>query len=190
MILDVIKHVASLFGNDALMEECETAKEQKDAFLPSAEMKKLLYFVNSVNAELARHYFPLSFTTAIETDAAGNILVSGLEKKPFEITRVEDCLGNSFSFKLTPTLIQTNKPNAMLIVSYYAMPKQAETVFEEAECDLRVTDKLLAYGTAAEYAMSKVLSEEAEIFQTKFLSLIDFAKHKFKLAKMRMRDWV
>ena len=190
MILDIIEHVASLLGNDALLSECATAKQQQQAYQMSSEMQKLLYFVNSVNAELARHYFPLSFTNAVETDVNGKIMVNSLQRKPFEIKSVEDCLGNTFSYELFPTYLQLRKPNTMVLVTYFALPETCESVLEDVECDLRVTEKLLAYGTAAEYAMSKVLSEEAEIFQTKFLSLIDFAKQKFKIAKMRMRDWV
>ena len=146
----------------------------------------LLTCFNLVESELALDYFPLYAEEELNT-FSGRINYSLLAHAVVRIIRVADTEGNTVDYTLFPDCLKG--PVGTLKIYYTYTPKK-KTVDKESDFETRVTDRLLSYGIAAEYATAKGLYEEAAIWDKKYKDAIEVAYRTMPGVRMKARRWV
>ncbi len=142
---------------------------------------------NLVENEVALDYFPLFIEEVVLTDT-GKIFFSELSENPVRVALITTSEGDRAHFTLFPEYIKLDKPDTYKIIYCYAPKKK--TVNDEASFLSTVSERLLAYGVAAEYCISCGLYEEGKVWDTKYKDALKAAYSKKPCKVMRTRRWV
>jgi hypothetical protein len=181
-VKDVILLAATLLG-------CEEdircyIEEEDDEYAQKAEM--LLHCLHLVENELALDYFPLVAEQEIHTDS-GKVVFSNLSKDVVRIIKVVDENENSIAYQLFPSYLMTQEGDVKVIYSYTPSQKDWD---ESLDFTLYVSQRLLAYGIAAEYCTAMGRLDEANIWDEKYKDAIEAAYKVQSGGKIPSRRWV
>ena len=146
----------------------------------------LLTCFNVVENELALDYLPLYAEEKINTET-GKIVYSDLVHSAVRIVKVTDEKGESIPYKLYAEYLQTQA--GKVTVRYTYTPESKET---DGESDFAspVSERLLAYGIAAEYSLSMGLLSEAAVWDKKYKESIEAIRSLQSGKRMKSRRWV
>lgn len=150
-----------------------------------AEVESLLKCYNLVENELALDYLPITAEDEVWTDT-GVVYFSELAQRVVRIVRITDAWGNETPFTLYPEYVKT-QPGRVKI-SYTYVPKE-KTLDAECEHMRYVSERLMAYGIATEYALASGLFEEAAVWDKKYKDAIAAAYRAKPKAKIHSRRW-
>lgn len=181
-VKEVILLAATLLGCE---EEVRYYIEDEDEeYEQKAQM--LLHCLHLVENELALDYFPLVTEQEISTQT-GKILFSNLSKDIVRIIKVVDEDGNSIAYQLFPSYLMTQRGNVKIVYSYTPSQKDWD---EKLDLALYVSQRMLAYGLAAEYCTAMGRFEEANIWDEKYKDAIEAAYKMKSGGKMPSRRWM
>lgn len=168
--------VAELAAND----ETEIAEADE-------AVKTLLYCLNAVEDELARHYFSL-VATEVMSSTSGYYYFEDFKRRPVKILSVNSG-GAEVPYTLNPLSI---KCSAKIIeVKYEYVPERHGLDGEVGFTDERATIKLLAAGTASEYCLINGETSLAQTWEEVYRQEIDEIRRKSLAAvKFPPRRWV
>lgn len=141
---------------------------------------------NIVENELALDYLPLYAEDEMYSDT-GKIEFSKLSQAAVRILKVEDVWGNSLPFKLFPTYLVT-QPQKVKITYTYTPTKK--TITGKSDYQLLASERLFAYGVAAEYCVAMGLYEESAVWDKKYKESIEAARSNGKSVRLASRRWV
>ena len=145
----------------------------------------LLRCLNLTVNEAATEYFPLKRTETVESN--GRIAFSALSRPPVDIYAVK-IGGASAAFKLYPSELITHAGTAEVTYSY--LPEKAE-LFSEIEYEEgKLTARVLAYGTAAQYSLICALYEEALMWDRRYKNSITAAQRTVHAVRLPQRRWL
>ncbi len=157
MTKEILKLTATFLG----LEEVSNYLSSEEETEPSEEVKnqinQLIIFMNYVIREIAKDYFPLNFKETISSDQEGKIFYNKLKKTAIRIKDIKNFLDLSCHFEI--------------------VPKNINNITEEVELPFGVDYFIVCFGVASEYLSSKGLYEEAEMWESKFLSELKSIKH-------------
>lgn len=177
-VKEVIQTAARLVGLGDLATETEG---------PSSE--ELLLFLrcfNLVENEVALDYFPLKCTETL-TAEDGKIKYTSFSKAPVFIARVTDH-GAELPFEAFPAYLDLKGFCGIAAVTYAYAPA-AKEIGGAAEFEGRVSCRLLAYGTAAEFLLACGKFSEAAVFDKKYREALTAAGAPRKKLSVRARRW-
>lgn len=140
---------------------------------------------NIVENELALDYFPLLAEDVLTTDG-GVVAFSALQNAAVRVTKVTDEWGNSTAFQLFPNYLKTQPGKVCVRYTYTPEKKTAD---DASDFCTSVSARLIAYGMAAEYAMSTGLFEDAAVWDKKYKDGIQAAYRLQKCERIRSRRW-
>lgn len=146
----------------------------------------LLACFNIVENELALDYIPLIAEQAVTT-ATGEIAYSTLSKNVVRIIGVFNEEGESVPFTLHAAHMQAQA--GKLTVRYTYTPAQ-KLVGGTSDFSAPVSERLLAYGVAAEYSMAMGLLSEAAVWDKKYKEGIEAIRRLPTAKRMKERRWV
>jgi hypothetical protein len=102
------------------------------------------------------------------------------------VVRVTDESGNSVPFKLFPKYLKTQPEKVRILYTYTPIEKG---VADECEYDIRVSPRLLMYGTLAEYLTAAGLFEEAAVWDKKYKDALTAAYRGATTKVVHSRRW-
>ena len=149
--------------------------------------KALLRCFHLVENELALDYFPLYVEEVVLTET-GKIFFSELSETPVRIELITNSEGNRAQFTLFPDYIKLEKPDTYTLVYCYA--PQKKEIEGDSSFQTTISERLFAYGIAAEYCAACGLYEEGAVWDTKYKDAIKAAYKKKPCRIMRTRRWV
>ena len=180
-----VKDVIALAAEELGIGDVVKAYLGGDKSQGEAETKALLRCFNLVENEVALDYLPLFAEDTVFTET-GAVEYSALTKEAVRILSVKDSSGNSVKYKIFPSYLSAQAGE--LVIRYTYTPT-AKTLDDESDFLLLVSDRLLAYGMAAEYCFSCGLYDEGEAWNKKYKDALK-AAYRAKPAKvMRSRRW-
>ncbi len=162
---DVITHLSS--------EDMEASEDTKKT------EGELIAYLNYVLSSITKEYMTLETIERVTSDAECQIAYEKLSKSAVSISKVILC-GSSVTFNLYPEYIKVGRPNQEYEVLYYYTPNKVKELSDKVEMPLGLSDFVLCYGIASEYALSKLLYDEAAMWQAKFVNSLEKAKLKGK----------
>jgi hypothetical protein len=142
---------------------------------------------NLVENELAVDYLPLVCEETLSTDEAGVIEYALLSKKIAYLIDVRDEWGNRAKEKRMPTHIKLEP--GRYVVRYAALPTE-KTAEDACEYGAGVSERLLAYGVAAEYCLHKGLYAEHAAWDKKYRDALAAACRSTKGGRLKERTWI
>ena len=142
---------------------------------------------NLVENELAVDYLPLVCEDTLSTDEEGVIEYARLSKKIAYVIAVHDEWGNRACEKRMPTHVKLEP--GKYVVRYAALPteKGAEGF---CEYEAGVSERLMAYGVAAEYCLHKGLYAEHAAWDKKYRDALAAACKSRKGVQLKERAWI
>ena len=175
-VKEVIITAASLLE----LEEKVSAFIGGDETVGAEETAALLKCFNLVENEVALDYFPLIAEETVRTDT-GRVAYKDLSKAAVRILGVKDESGSSVAYL-------TAQPGVLTIGYTYTPEKK--TLDGESDFQLIVSERLLAYGVAAEYCFSTGYYEEGEAWSKKYKDALAAAYRSSPAKSLRSRRWV
>ena len=140
---------------------------------------------NLVENELALDYLPLYAEDEIET-TTGTVKYTILRNDAVRILCVENEWGESIKFDLFADYLKT-QPG--LVKIRYTYTPQKKTISEDSDFTLLASERLLAYGIAAEYTLATGRFEESAVWDKKYKAAINAAYELRPAKKIRSRRW-
>lgn len=186
-VKEIIKLAATYLQLDEVLQmsildgEEETVSDQT---LKNYEL--LLRAVNLVYEEIACDYIPLKHREQVVC-VTENILLSSLSKKPIHIDSVFNEKGEKVKFQLYPEHIKLE--NGTYFIEYSYTP-DAVTLSDSLESfSNKITERVVSYAVASEYALISGLFDEATTWKKRFEDAIAAALSKKNAVKLPNRGW-
>ena len=182
LVRDIIKAAALQIG---LYEEIVAyyAGEKADF---KDEVALLLECFNHVENELALDYLPLHEEEQVAA-AQGVIFYDSLKKKATRVIKVTDLSGESVAYQLFPTKLKVAPGEYRVRYAYAPSVKGLE---DQTDFQLSVSERLFAYGIAAEYFLLKGAYQEASAWNVKYKEAVAAACHYKQSKRISSRRWV
>lgn len=182
---EIIKRALNLIKRNDIVEAMEKNSLDEEQ---NEVVKLLLFCVNSVEDELARHYFPLKFSESVTADE-GVIAFSKLAKTPSRIISVESD-GERIKFDLFPTHI-TLKCKSVKIEYEYVPSVKGSYDSESIYSGTCVGESVIAAGALAEYYIICGEISLSEYWESKYRQLIEGASKIYDFPRyIPARRWV
>lgn len=184
---EIITLIAKWFNLSEILELEEFGGSTQN--IPQATQKEIdgiIYCINLVVDELACDYFPLLHTQNISS-SNGKIYYSQLEKTILKIFSLKDS-NISVPYKLFPDHISIDY-DSNFTLTYSFAPTAPQSISGDLQLiGAQITPRLLAYGVAREYCIFNSLYEQADYYNSRFISAINTASKKRSI-KWRKRRW-
>ncbi len=146
----------------------------------------LIRCYNLVETEVATDYAPLVCEEKISCNG-GKADYEKLSRSPAYIIAVLDRFGNKVKFRLFPTYFAA--ADGEYTARYAALPKTKD-ISDECECAPSVTQRVIAYGVAAEYCVQNGLYAEHAVWDKKFKNGLAAACKQRGGQTLKGRSWV
>lgn len=183
IVKDIVKNAGELVG---ISEQVATYLDG-DTSVGKKEVETLLSCYNLVENELALDYYPLVAEEEISTDTGR--LDFGLLKKPVvRFLAVQDAYGIHVPYTLYVGYLKTSAGTVKLRYTY--TPSLEKGLSDACECALGVSERMMAYGVAAEYCFMNGLYEEGEAWSKKYRDSIMATYRAQKSKTIAARRWV
>ena len=146
----------------------------------------LLKCLNLVIEDIARDYLPLLHEENIVFNDKKFEYIN-LSKVICDIIKLQATNGLGIKFKCFPTHIKSDIKKAVITYSY--LPEEVTYHEEFNFFDNKLTQRIIAYGVAMEYLFLNSLSDEAAIWENRFLSSLQNALRKKHNITLPKRGW-
>lgn len=152
-----------------------------------SKIVKLLKCLNLVYQDLTRDYLPLETVEEI-TFTDGKFEYKNLSLVVRDIIKIEDEYGFGHSFKCFPTFVQADVTKAKITYTY---EPEDLVLFDEINAFAgKLSERILAYGVAMEYFFLSSLSDEATVWENRYISSLENALRKKSNIIMPKRRWI
>ena len=175
---DAVK-LLNLSAGEAGTEEGETAPKD-DIALTDGEKKLLLKCVDFVADDIASDYFPLVREDEM-TAKNGRLFFKDFPRAPTAVASVRKN-GKRVKFHRRFDGLKLDG-DGKVIVQYAFKPAEATEDGETEWADETVSERILAYGVAAEYCIAAGLDADAEMWDKRYRDALQRAVIKFSSGK-------
>ncbi len=184
LVKEVVALAAANMGREDLVNDAETLEGE-----PSGELASLLRCYNLVENEVALDYFPLKRCERLSAEE-GRIPYSSFSMAPVNVIRVENGAGRALAFELFPDhLCLSDGKGEEAIVTYAYSPAEKKWTEESAFSDGAISARLLAFGVAGEFCLSRGQFSEASVWEKRYQDALRAANTPCRRRAMRSRRW-
>lgn len=181
-VKDIMMKAAFLLGN------ADDLKNYLDGIGTNGKKQAelLLQCFNLVENELALDYIPLVKEEKFTLEN-GKLPYSAFSSSVVRILRVEDENGENVPFRLFAAYMEADKKT---VIVRYAYTPEEKTIDGESAYLAGVSERLIAFGMAAEYCTALGMYAEAAIWDKKYKEGIEAARTVGTKQKLPSRRWV
>lgn len=169
MTKEILKLTANFLNLDDLSKYLSGQEESKSSEVTHV-LNQLIVYLNYVVREITKDYFPLYETEKILSDGECKIYFNKLTRKAIQIKDIKNILNASVHYSIYPEYIKTELQNSEYKITYSYIPKEVESEEDEIELPFGLDYFIVAYAVASEMCMARGLYEEAQFWESKFLS--------------------
>lgn len=178
MTKEILKLSATLLG----LEDVVTFLNQSSNDTPNTEIlekiNELIVFTNYIVREVTKDYYPLSYDEKVRSDDQCQIYFNKLSKNAIAIKDIKNDSKLSVTFNLYPEYIKVGSPNANYSILYNYVPECIQSYSQPFTLPLGLDYFVICYGVASEYALSKLLYGEADMWESKFKNALENIKSR------------
>lgn len=187
-IKNILKLACLFLGKENLENLTELGGLQSSTSAEQKELNFLLRCLNLTYSEIASDYIPLLKTENVST-TDGKIVFSNLSKNLCEVKSLKDSGGFKVSYKLYPDYIFADGKDFEITYSY--LPEVLENFSSSLEnFSKKISEKILAYGTAMEYCFISGLYDDAQIWEKRFKDALMVRSGKKTEKRLPKRRWI
>lgn len=182
-VKDIMRTVATLVGREDVVKYLLKESEGNEEVLSDIDL--LTRLINIVVSELACSYVPMVAREKIEVKN-GKFYFKDLTKTPLSVKNVYDYYGNQTAYSVTGEYIKTDLG---VQIEYTILPSNYGLEDQLGYTEKDISPIILAYGTAAEYSISKGCFDEAVTWHNRYVNaLSEVCLPKNKMVKQR--SWI
>ncbi len=152
----------------------------------NADTVELLRCYNVVENEVALDFYPVSRTQTF-TPEKGIVPVTAFERQPVNVLRVTDGKGRRLPFSTAAEFVRTESGGEVEIEYTYAPEKKK--VGENSEFGDKISARLLSYGVASVYLLSRGSAAEAAEWERRYREALRAAGICRRTLSVRSRRW-
>ena len=182
MVREVLVCAAELCGRKDLADFA-AGKSGENAAEAERECETLLRCYNMTENEVALDYLPLRREEELISD--GRIEYGAFSKPPVEIFAVRGERGEKLPFRTDEEGVRVRAGRTAVSYSYRPAVKKAG---DRAELNRKGDGRLLALGTACEFALLNGMTEEAALLDRKYRDALACACRE-RGGRLKMRRW-
>ncbi len=183
-VKQVIKKTATYFGRDDIINYIDNSSSQDVAAQTTETVSAMVLLLNMVVSELCSTLVPM---VAIEkAQATEKLYYSNLSKKVLDVIAVYDKDGNEIEFNIHPEYAEIDAPCQSVEYKFYPQEYTIDSEIDYQEKD--ISSSILAYGLAAEFALSEGDFERASAFHKRYIDSV-YATKKMRNYVMMQRRW-
>ena len=172
-LLGIEESVEKFFGSSVTQEERDMVDGLTECF-------------NIVENELAMDYLPLVYEESILADGK-TFGYAGFQKSVLGIVAVLDEDGNRVHFKQAADGLKI--PEGSYTVRYTALPAK-KAMGDCSEYSVGVSERVFAYGIAAEYCLHKGYAEEAAVWEKKYKQALKGVRKTSGSWTVKVGKWI
>jgi len=177
MTKEILKLSATLLGLDDVLLFLTGDNEE-----PSQDVKQkidnLITYLNYILREISKEYYPLVHSEVLPSNDQCEIYYNSFTFSPIAIKDLKDSFNNSVTFNLYPSFIKVGKPSSNYLIKYNYSPNPITSLNDTLNLPIGLEYFIICYGIASEYALSKLLYSEAEMWEGKFKSSLETFKSR------------
>ncbi len=177
MTKEILKLSATLLGLDDVVNYLSDTSQEISQEV-ATKINELLVFTNYVLREVTKDYYPLSYEEKVDSNDQCQILFSKLSKNAISIKDIKNMSNLSVTFNLYPDYIKVGSPNNSYKIFYNYVPECIQDMSQDITLPLGLDYFIICYGVASEYALSKLLYNEADMWETKFKNSLENIKSR------------
>ena len=177
---NAIYYTAMLLQLDDTLSALENGEIDEEAL-------RLIRLANLVISEIATEYYPLKAEVIIKTNDEGEIAYDAFPTRPIEIYRAENGFGVSVPFSLLSDAVVMNKAGEYTFTYSYAPPLLE--LEDELPFPTKITERIVAYGTACEYCLISGMNEEAVTWDRRYKDAVTEAVYPKTEKRVKARWW-
>ena len=133
-----------------------------------SDLFRLVNYFNFVSNAIFEHYFNLTTSETVKSDATNIIHYHNLQFTPVKILDVYDAFGNHNVATVLTAHILTNNSKSNFTVVYAFLPKELKNLTDELQFSDKLS-KVICYGVVSEFFACKNMFDESEFWKNKFL---------------------
>lgn len=151
------------------------------------DLRLLIRCANLVVKEVACEYIPLLHKQTI-TSHKGQISYADFEKLLLEIRCIKDSQGNEVDYYCLPDHVEIQDGSFEVLYAYIPTDKE---FFDDLDfCGTKASDRVFAYGTAAEYCLVTGNYDEALMWERRYKDALLVATRKNTAVVLPRRRWI
>ncbi len=183
---EVIKAACQFSDNDALADKIMSGEDFDTSFTEEEKLTLTRYLecLNYLQEEVASEFKPLKTTEKFKTENF-KIDFSVFKKTPLQILSVKDLKGGKVKFKVFPTYLMAFANEVE--VTYGATPEKLDF---DSPIEVDLPQRVLGYGVAREYYLRQGLTEDAEIWESRFKGSLKLILRKRAGTTLPRRRWL
>ena len=173
--------------NTGIFMQTEDNEFVRSVLKSNHDLRLIARCANLVAKEVACEYIPLFHKQKI-TSTNGQIPYTAFEKTLLEIRSIKDHNGNDINYYCLPDHVEIQ--NGSFEVSYTYIPTDKQ-FFEELDFSgTKASDRVFAYGTAAEFCLVNGNYDEALMWERRYKDALLVATRKNTRVILPRRRWV
>ncbi len=182
-VKEILLLAAELCGRRDLADYLQ-GKNGEDAAAFARETDTLLRCYNLTENEIALDYLPLKREESLYSD--GMIPYTAFALAPVEIFSVRDSSGQRLPFTAGETGIRVRAGEAVVV---YSVRPHTKNMSDVPSLDRKGDGRLLALGTACEYALMSGMFEAASLLERRYRDALACACRE-RGGRLKLRRWV
>jgi len=172
MTKDILKLSATFLGlEDVVLFLTKPSSEISDEV--DKKLNDLIAILNYVLRNITKEYFPLNHEEVLTSNNQCEVYFNTFEYNPISINDVKNSLLDSVTYNIYPEYLKVGKPNNNYLIKYNYVPKKIVNIDDSLVLPLGLEPFTVCYGIASEYALSKLLYSEAEMWESKFKNSLE-----------------
>ncbi len=183
-IKDIVTTAAVCLGKTEVLEYLEKGVAENVEQVEK-ELNLLLRCTVLTVEQLATEYAPLSMEEQFQTEN-GRIYFSDFSRRVLEILSVKSLGKIEQTFKVYPEFVKTI--NGRVVVEYNYLPQNLKLADEISFDNGKITERIISYGVASEYALIEDCYEESVMWDERFKQSLIKAIGT-KNARVKQRRW-
>jgi len=172
---------------DVLKLEVLDGEEESPTELTLKNYELLIKAVNLVQEEIASDYIPLKKEEIVEVTNE-EIAFSNLSERIIQVFSVKNEIYEEVKYKLFPTSIKLKNGTYNIIYTY--MPSAVTINDNLASFSNKITERVVAYAVAGEYALINGLFDEATTWKQRFEEAMKVVSGKKSPISILSRRWL
>lgn len=182
---NIVKMVCDFVGEKEIFDKLAAKEQQQLSPREQEKVDKMVRCFNLVNQEIAADFLP--FLTEEEVEERSLIEFSSLKKKIVNVYEVKNRFGMNLRYKLYPTHLQIAGKAKWIVYSF--LPEEL-ALDDEVEMLCGLSARVYAYGIASEYLLTEGISDDADIWETRYKqSLFMLSRKRGNHLLPPRRDW-
>ena len=184
-VSDIIVSAMRYLGMDKEADAVDDGSYSEDENL-KREVGALVHCYNAVEDELARAYFPLEYEEELPV-SVGTVYYSVFAHSPIKILSVTS-EGKALKYTLKPRYMEVDAKTITVKYTYLPLKKQLNHTSDYT--GYPVSERLMAYGVAAEYSLICGDIEASECWESRYTQELARLRPITKGGQIPVRGWV